>query len=130
MIFNNPNTIVITADTVVILDNEILGKPSDEEDAKNMIRKLSGKNHDVVTGVVLKSIDKTIELSVSTKVFFKEFSDEQIEYYVHKYKPLDKAGAYGVQEWIGHIAITRLEGSYTNVVGFPLVKVYEALQEF
>ncbi|NQY08056.1 MAG: septum formation protein Maf [Flavobacteriales bacterium] len=124
------NTVVITADTVVILNEQILGKPQDEADAKGMLKQLSGNQHRVITGVVLKSNEKTIAFSVSTKIHFKELTKDQIEYYVAKYQPLDKAGAYGVQEWIGHIGIDYLEGSYTNVVGFPLVEVYDALRDF
>ncbi|MCH7535521.1 MAG: septum formation protein Maf [Bacteroidetes bacterium] len=125
-----PNTIVITADTIVIMNNQILGKPQDVAEAADMLRKLSGNEHDVITGVVLKSNEKTKSFSVSTKICFKELSDEQIQYYVNKYQPLDKAGAYGIQEWIGHVGIEHIEGSYTNVVGLPLVEVYEALVKF
>lgn len=122
--------VVLTADTVVILDGEVLGKPADEQDAKLMLRKLSGKTHHVITGVCLSSKQKQRHFSVRTNVTFADLSDEQIEYYVTKYKPLDKAGAYGVQEWIGYVGVTRLEGSYFNVMGLPVQRIYAELKDF
>lgn len=123
--------ILITADTMVILPGkEILGKPRDREDAFRMLRDLSGREHKVVTAVTLRSSLKVETFSVSTKVFFKQLTDSEIEYYVDNYKPYDKAGAYAIQEWIGHIGITSIEGSYFNVVGFPVQRVYEALLRF
>lgn len=122
--------IVLTADTVVILDGEVMGKPCNEADACQMLRRLSGKTHHVVTGVCLTSKTKTRHFSVSTNVTFSQLTDEQIAYYVTKYKPLDKAGAYGVQEWIGYVGVTRLEGSYFNVMGLPVQRIYAELQRF
>ena len=123
--------ILITADTMVILPGkEILGKPKDRADAFRMLRDLSGKDHLVITAVVLRSTEKEDAFSATTTVSFKELSDEEIAYYIDTYKPYDKAGAYAIQEWIGHIGITRIEGSYFNVVGFPVQRVYEALKRF
>lgn len=123
--------ILITADTMVILPGkEILGKPRDREDACRMLRDLSGREHEVVTAVTLRSRSKEETFSVSTKVFFKHLTDSEIAYYVDNYRPYDKAGAYAIQEWIGHIGITGIEGSYFNVVGFPVQRVYEALLRF
>ena len=119
--------ILITADTVVIVDDEILGKPSDADDARQMLRKLSGKSHHVITGVSLKSYDKQKTFSVDTEVTFKTLSESEIDYYVTRYKPFDKAGAYGIQEWIGYIGVTSLRGSYFNVVGFPVQRIYDEL---
>ena len=119
--------ILITADTVVIVDDEILGKPADAEDARQMLRKLSGKSHHVITGVCLKSYDKQKPFSVDTEVKFKTLSETEIDYYVTRYKPYDKAGAYGIQEWIGYIGVTSLRGSYFNVVGFPVQRIYDEL---
>jgi septum formation protein len=119
--------ILITADTVVIVDDEILGKPSDAADACQMLRKLSGKSHHVITGVSLKSYDKQKTFSVDTEVTFKTLSESEIDYYVTRYKPFDKAGAYGIQEWIGYIGVTSLRGSYFNVVGFPVQRIYDEL---
>jgi septum formation protein len=124
------NDILITSDTIVILGDEILEKPKTEEEAKEMIRKMSGKIHTVVTGVALTSISKQEVFSDHTKVTFTDLSDEEIAYYVSKYKPYDKAGAYGVQEWIGYIAIDKLEGSYYNVMGLPVHKLYRFLKQF
>ena len=119
--------ILITADTVVIVDDEILGKPADADDARQMLRKLSGKSHHVITGVSLKSYDKQKTFSVDTEVTFKTLSESEIDYYVTRYKPFDKAGAYGIQEWIGYIGVTSLHGSYFNVVGFPVQRIYDEL---
>ena len=126
-----PGEVLITADTMVILPGEeILGKPRDREDAVRMLRDLSGREHHVVTAVTLRDISHKESFTATTKVWFKELSDEEITYYVDTYKPFDKAGAYAIQEWIGHIGITRIEGSYFNVVGFPVQRVYEALKRF
>ena len=122
--------LLITADTVVVVDDEVLGKPVDAEDAHNMLRKLSGRKHQVVTGVCLTSATKRRCFSVSTDVVFKELSDEEIAYYVERYKPFDKAGAYGIQEWIGYIGVTGLEGSYFNVMGLPVQRIYTELLSF
>lgn len=124
--------ILITADTMVILPESglILGKPKDREDACRMLRALSGKRHHVTTAVTLRSTEKKETFTVTTEVWFKSLSEEEISYYVDTWKPFDKAGAYAIQEWIGHIGITRIEGSYFNVVGFPVQRVYEALRRF
>lgn len=119
--------ILITADTVVIVDDEILGKPVDEEDAKLMLRKISGKEHHVITGVCLKGYDKQKSFSVDTKVTFKELKESEIDYYIQHYRPFDKAGAYGIQEWIGYIGVTSIQGSYFNVVGLPVQRIYDEL---
>lgn len=121
--------LLITADTIVVLGDEVMGKPVDEEDAKRMLRELSGKTHQVITGCCIKTNAKEKHFSVTTNVTFKELSDDEINYYVSTYKPFDKAGSYGIQEWIGYIGVTGLEGSYFNVVGFPVQRVYEALKE-
>jgi len=123
-------TIVITADTVVTIDGMILGKPKDPANAREMLQQLSGRSHQVITGVTLRSAEKMKTFSVSTKVFFKELSNEEIEYYITRFKPFHKAGAYGIQEWIGHAAIERIEGSYFNVMGLPVHRLYEELLAF
>ena len=126
--------ILITADTMVILPpmdgrpGEILGKPKDREDAIRMLRDLSGRKHHVTTAVTLRTTEKEDTFSTTTDVWFKELSDDEITYYVNNFKPFDKAGAYAIQEWIGYAGITRIEGSYFNVVGFPVQRVYEALR--
>lgn len=122
--------IVITADTIVVCDGQILGKPSDTPDAFRMLQTLSNNTHEVITGVALTSSDKQHCFSVSTKVFFKALTDDEINHYITNYKPFDKAGAYGIQEWIGMVGIERIEGSYFNVVGLPVQKLYQELQNF
>lgn len=122
--------IVLTADTIVVVDNEILGKPQNENDAFLMLKKLSGRMHKVITGVCLKSANKQVSFSETTEVYFRVLRDEEISSYVRQYSPLDKAGSYGIQEWIGITGITRINGSYTNVVGLPSEKVYAALENF
>jgi len=122
--------LVITADTIVVLGDIILGKPKDRENAIKMLEMLSGKTHQVVTGVSLMTKEKTNNFAVVTDVTFDNISKEDIEYYVDNYKPYDKAGAYGIQEWIGHIAVSRLNGSYFNVMGFPVQRIYKELQNF
>ncbi len=124
------NTLVITADTVVAIDNEILGKPSDKPEAVKMLQKLSAHKHEVITGVTLRSVNHEKSFSVSTAVYFKQLAPDEIEYYVDNYKPFDKAGAYGIQEWIGHAGIEKIEGSYFNVVGLPTHRLYVELLEF
>lgn len=121
--------IIVTSDTIVILGNEILEKPMDREHAIEMIRKLSGQTHTVVTAVCLQTKSEKRLFSDQTKVSFVELSEDEIEYYIDKYKPFDKAGSYGVQEWIGYVAIDKLEGSYFTVMGFPLHLVYSELKE-
>ena len=125
--------ILITADTMVILpptgsrEGEILGKPRDREDAVRMLRDLSGRGHHVTTAVTLRTSSRMETFTDTTEVWFKPLSEEEIAYYVDTFKPYDKAGAYAIQEWIGYAGITRIDGSYFNVVGFPVQKVYEAL---
>ena len=119
--------IVITADTVVVLGDTILGKPVDENDAKNMLRALSGNTHRVVTGVCITSADKQRKFSVVSEVTFKVLLESDIDYYVNRYRPFDKAGAYGIQEWIGYVGVTSLKGSYFNVMGLPVQRIYEEL---
>ncbi len=122
------NSILITADTIVWIDNEVLNKPADAAEAKAMLRKLSGKKHEVYTGVCLRQADVLEKFCVLTNVYFKELSDEEIDYYVSNYKPFDKAGAYGAQEWMGYIAIEKIEGSYFNVMGLPVMELWEKLK--
>ena len=122
--------VLITADTIVVLDDQILGKPADAVEAKLMLRSLSGKTHHVITGVCLKSRDQQHHFSVISEVTFKTLAKEEISYYVETYKPFDKAGAYGIQEWIGYIGVTGLSGSYFNVMGLPVQRIYEELKKF
>lgn len=122
------NDLVITADTIVYVDGEVLGKPADARDACNMLRKLSGRVHQVITGVTLTTREFQRSFSVTTDVTFVELSDNEIDYYVAHYRPFDKAGAYGVQEWIGFVGVSRLEGSYFNVMGLPVQRLYTELK--
>ena len=124
--------ILITADTMVIcpMKGEILGKPKDREDAIRMLRDLSGREHHVVTAVTVRDCHRRKTISDTTEVWFKPLTDAEITRYVDTYKPFDKAGAYAIQEWIGYIGITRIDGSYFNVVGFPVHRVYELLLDF
>lgn len=119
--------LIITADTVVIVGDEILGKPMDEADAVRMLRLLSGRTHQVTTGVCLLTAEKERCFDVTTDVTFKTLTDEEIHYYVNCYRPFDKAGAYGIQEWIGYIGVTGLNGSYYNVMGLPVQRIYQEL---
>ncbi len=128
--FLKNNQLVITADTIVWLDGKVLGKPEGRDQAFAMLRDLSGKKHQVLTGVCLLSAEKKDSFYVSTDVWFKTLSDEEIAFYLDYYKPYDKAGAYGIQEWIGYIGIQRIEGSYFNVMGLPVQKLYEHLRVF
>lgn len=123
-------SLVIAADTVVILENSILGKPKDLDEARWMLGQMSGKAHQVVTGVCLLSEQKKVLFDDLTEVYFKKISSEEIKWYVEKYQPLDKAGAYGAQEWIGMVAIERLVGSYFNVMGLPVHRLYDELLRF
>ena len=125
-----PDELVITADTVVILGQQVMGKPKNANEACDMLRQLSGQTHQVITGVTLTTIERTMSFSVETDVTFKTLSDDEISYYVEKYRPFDKAGAYGIQEWIGHIGVTALKGSFYNVMGLPVQRIYEALKTF
>lgn len=124
----NDDELIITADTVVIVGDEILGKPVDEADAERMLRQLSGRTHQVTTGVCLLTASQERRFAVTTDVTFKELSDEEIRYYVTTYKPFDKAGAYGIQEWIGYVGVTCLHGSYYNVMGLPVQRIYETIR--
>jgi len=125
-----PNTLLITADTIVWLDGKVYGKPHDEAEACEMLRALSGRTHTVITGVTLTSACRGKSFAVSTEVTFAALTDEEIGYYVSHYRPLDKAGAYGVQEWIGYIGVTGMNGSYYNVMGLPIQRLYTELKDF
>ena len=122
--------LVITADTVVIVGDEVLGKPKDVEDARRMLQLISGKTHQVITGVCLLTTDKEHSFSVTTDVTFKQLSADEIAYYIEHYKPFDKAGAYGIQEWIGYVGVTSINGSYFNVMGLPVQRLWEELKKF
>ena len=121
---------IITADTVVILDNHIYGKPKDAEDAKRMLKELSGRTHKVVSGVTVLTADKRVSFSDTTEVKFAEISEEDINYYVDSFNPTDKAGAYGIQEWIGCVAVAGINGSFYNVMGLPVHRLYNVLKDF
>lgn len=121
--------LIITADTIVWLDEMALGKPSDEEDARRMLRNMSGKTHSVFTGVTITTKTEQRSFVAQSEVSFAILADTEIEYYIHKYKPMDKAGAYGVQEWIGYIGIENIEGSYFNVMGLPMQRLYGELKK-
>ncbi|MET0760399.1 MAG: Maf-like protein [Flavobacterium sp.] len=123
----NEKEILITSDTIVWHENKALGKPKDYDDAFSMLKSLSNKTHKVITSVCFKTKDKVEVFSETTKVTFNDLSDESIQYYLENYKPYDKAGAYGIQEWIGFIGVSKIEGSYANVMGMPVDKVYEYL---
>ena len=122
--------LIITADTIVCIDGEVLGKPSDRAEAAAMLRKLSGRTHEVITGVCLTTTRLQRTFAAVTEVTFDTLTDEEIAYYVERYRPLDKAGAYGVQEWIGFIGVTGLKGSYFNVMGLPVQRLYKELSRF
>lgn len=126
----HPKEAVICADTVVILDGDIIGKPTDHADAIDMLSRLSGKTHEVVTGVFVGNETRSIRGSDSTMVTFGSLSAEEIAHYVDRYRPFDKAGSYGVQEWLGYVAVEKLIGSYTNVMGLPTHLVYRMIQDF
>ena len=121
--------VLLTADTVVILDGEILGKPSDETEAENMLRNLSGRTHTVVTGVTLTTLNKSVSFSEHTEVEFDDIADDVIKQYVETFRPLDKAGSYGIQEWIGGVGIKGIRGCFYNVMGLPLHAVFNHLKE-
>lgn len=124
------NEILVTSDTIVWLNSKALGKPKNYDDAFAILKSLSNETHEVITSVCFKTIDKTETIFEVTKVTFNTLSDEAIRYYLDNYKPFDKAGAYGIQEWIGLVGITRIDGSYTNVVGLPTEKVYQYLSKY
>jgi septum formation protein len=125
-----PNDILLTADTVVVSDGRVLGKPQDRAEAIAMIQSLSGCEHEVITGVTLRSADRRVSFSSHSKVRFRRLSLEEIEYYVDTYAPMDKAGAYGIQEWIGYVGIEGIEGSFFNVMGLPVQRLYCELDAF
>lgn len=125
-----PFEILVTADTVVICDNVVLGKPTDNEDAYKMLTFLSGKTHIVSTGVTIRSSEKNKTFDVITRVTFRQLTENEIKYYINNYSPLDKAGAYGAQDWIGYVSIENIEGSYFNVMGFPVHTFYLELEKF
>lgn len=122
--------LLITADTVVFLNGEIIGKPANHAEAEEILQKLSGKEHQVISGVCLSSIEKQVSFHSLSKVRFKKLRTEEIQFYIKTYKPFDKAGAYGIQEWIGLVGITRIKGSYTNIMGLPVQELYEAIIRF
>jgi len=124
------NTIVITADTLVYVGNEILGKPRNYEEAVEMLQKLSGRYHEVITAVCLKSGTKRKTFHVVSSVYFRVLTMAEIDYYIRNFQPFDKAGGYGVQEWIGYIGISKIEGSFFNIMGLPVKELYEELREF
>ena len=122
--------LLITADTIVWIGDMVLGKPKDRSGAIAMLRQLSGRKHTVFTGVCLKTNQKEQVFSVATDVFFRQLSDDEIIYYVDNYQPFDKAGSYGIQEWIGYVGVERIEGSYFNVMGLPVQRLYQELKKF
>lgn len=122
--------LLITADTIVWTFGEIMGKPKDREDAIAMLRKLSGRVHEVITGVCITTKEKTISFSASSAVSFARLDEEEIVYYVDKYRPFDKAGSYGIQEWIGYVAVEAINGSFYNVMGLPVRLLYQELKKF
>ncbi|MCI7314665.1 MAG: Maf-like protein [Bacteroidales bacterium] len=125
-----PDELLITADTIVYLQGEVMGKPHDADDARRMLRALAGQVHQVITGVTILTANDMENFAVTSQVKFSDLSDDEINYYVDRYLPLDKAGAYGIQEWIGLVAVEELRGSYFNVVGLPIQRLYQALKRF
>ena len=125
-----PNELLMTADTIVYVEGEVMGKPKTAEQAKEMLHKLSGKSHQVITGVTIVTADRTEDFGVTSQVKFAEITDEEINFYVDNYLPFDKAGAYGIQEWIGIVAVEEIKGSYFNVVGLPVQRLYQKLKTF
>ena len=126
----NSDTIIIAADTIVCLDNKVLGKPRDYYDAVKILKELSGNKHQVITGICIKSEKREKTFFVKSEVYFKHLTDSEINYYIEKYKPFDKAGSYGIQEWIGYIGIKKIEGSYFNVMGLPTQQLFDELSKF
>ncbi len=125
-----PGDVLLTADTVVILDGRVLGKPRDRDDARDMLHTLSGRTHTVISGVTLRTAVRRRTFSARSDVRFRPLSDEEIDYYLDNHRPYDKAGSYGIQEWIGYAAIERIDGSFYNVMGLPIQKVYTELEKF
>lgn len=126
----NEKDILITADTIVRFSGKILGKPKDAIDAKNMLKELSGQHHEVITSICIKTTKTSKIINDTTIVFFEKLSDEDIDYYIDSFKPFDKAGSYGIQEWIGFIGVRKIEGNYTTVMGFPVHKFYKEMMKF
>lgn len=124
------NKLLITADTIVCVDGQVLGKPHDADDARKMLKLLSGREHTVVTAIVVGTAERMLKEAVSTRVKFADLSDEIIDFYIANYLPFDKAGAYGIQEWIGLVAVEGIEGSFFNVIGLPVQRLYRLLKEF
>ena len=124
------NYLLITADTIVIQNNEILHKPTDKDEAQRILQNLSGKSHKVISGVCIKSAKKEVVFSSETEVTFNKLSEDEIRFYIEKFKPFDKAGSYGIQQWIGYIGIEKIKGSYNNVVGLPTAELYQKLKLF
>ena len=127
--FMQSDELIITADTIVWLDGEVMGKPVDGEDARRMLRALSGKTHQVITGVCLTTVDDQKAFATVTDVTFSSLSEEEIDYYVERYHPMDKAGSYGIQEWIGFVGVESISGSYFNVMGLPIQRLYTELKK-
>jgi septum formation protein len=125
-----PDTLLITADTIVWCEDRVYGKPVDEQEAREMLRSLSGRTHTVYTGVCLQSVRKQVTFSVATDVRFAILSESEIDYYVERYRPMDKAGSYGVQEWIGYVAVEHIDGSFYNVMGLPVQRLYTELRKW
>ena len=121
--------LLLTADTVVVVDNTILGKPHDADDARRMLRLVSGRTHQVVTGVTLTTAKAQKTFGVTTDVTFRQLTDDEINYYISHFRPFDKAGAYGIQEWIGYIGVTSIHGSYYNVMGLPVQRIYQEIMK-
>ena len=121
--------LLLTADTVVVVDNTILGKPHDADDARRMLHLISGRTHQVVTGVTLTTAKAQKTFGVTTDVTFRRLTDDEIDYYITHYRPFDKAGAYGIQEWIGYVGVTSIHGSYYNVMGLPVQRIYQEIME-
>ena len=126
----NDEDILITADTIVRFSGKILGKPKNETDAKNMLKELSGNQHEVITSLCIKTSKTTKIINDTTIVYFEKLSDEEIDYYINNFKPFDKAGSYGIQEWIGYIGVKKIEGNYSTVMGFPVHKFYKEMMKF
>jgi len=125
----NEKDILITADTIVRFSGKILGKPKDAIDAKNMLKELSGQHHEVITSICIKTTKASKIINDTTIVYFEKLSDEEIDYYIDSFKPFDKAGSYGIQEWIGFIGVRKIEGNYTTVMGFPVHKFYKEMMK-
>jgi len=128
--FLQDNTLLITADTIVAHNGTVFGKPKDENDAKDMLKTLANSTHEVITGVCITTKKRQEIFSVITKVTFAPLTDSEIDYYVEKYKPFDKAGSYGIQEWIGFVCVEKIDGSYYNVMGLPIQRIYKMLKTF